>query len=195
MQFGEVKELIAIFEKTDLNDMEVQLDNAVVCLNRGRAVPVQPVPLHTMPVQAMPPVPPVMPPVPPAPSVQAQGPEAVFKAGMPSGESSVPLSKGEIDNLLDSVPSDKKAAKEDNAAGSGKFIKAPIVGTFYQSASPEKPPYVNIGDTVSKGDIVCIIEAMKFMNEVTSEESGKITEILVEDGQFVEFGEPLFKLG
>ena len=156
MQFEEVKELIAIFEKTDLNDMEVQLDNAVVRLNRGRAVP--------MPAMPQPPV------------FQAAGPEAVFKAGMPSGESSVPLSK------------------EDNAAGSGKFIKAPIVGTFYQSASPEKPPYVNVGDTVSKGDIVCIIEAMKFMNEVTSEENGKIAEVLVEDGQFVEFGEPLFRL-
>lgn len=174
MKFEEVKELIAIFEKTDLNDMEVQLDNAVVRLNRGRAVP--------MPAMPQPPV------------FQAAGPEAVFKAGMPSGESSVPLSKEEIDNLLDSTPSDKKAAKEDNAAGSGKFIKAPIVGTFYQSASPEKPPYVNVGDTVSKGDIVCIIEAMKFMNEVTSEENGKIAEVLVEDGQFVEFGEPLFRL-
>ncbi len=185
MKFGEVKELIAIFEKTDLNDMEVQLDNAVVRLNRGRAVPMQAMPLHTMPP---------MPAVVPAPSVQAQRPETVLMPGSPSGESAVPLSKEEIDNLLDSVPQDKKA-EENSATGNGKFIKAPIVGTFYQSASPEKPPYVNVGDTVSKGDIVCIIEAMKFMNEVTSEENGKITEILVEDGQFVEFGEPLFRLG
>ena len=73
-------------------------------------------------------------------------------------------------------------------------LSSPIVGTFYQSSSPEKPPYVNVGDTVSKGDIVCIIEAMKFMNEVTSEKSGKVVEILVEDGQFVEFGEKLFRL-
>lgn len=192
MQFGEVKELIAIFEKTDLNDMEVQLDNAIVRLNRGRAVPMQAIPLH-----AMPPAPPAMPSMPavvPAPSVQAQRPETVLMPGSPSSESAVPLSKEEIDNLLASVPPDKKA-EENSATGNGKFIKAPIVGTFYQSASPEKPPYVNVGDTVSKGDIVCIIEAMKFMNEVTSEESGKITEILVEDGQFVEFGEPLFRLG
>lgn len=76
----------------------------------------------------------------------------------------------------------------------GKIIKSPIVGTFYQSASPEKPPYVNVGDTVAKGDIVCIIEAMKFMNEVASEENGKIVEIFVEDGQFVEYGAPLFRL-
>ncbi len=85
-------------------------------------------------------------------------------------------------------------AKDEDDAENGNFITSPIVGTFYQSSSPEKPPYVNVGDTVSKGDIVCIIEAMKFMNEVTSEKSGKVVEILVEDGQFVEFGEKLFRL-
>lgn len=189
MKFGEVKELIAIFEKTDLNDMEVQLDNAVVRLNRGRAVPMPSVPvMPSMPV--MPSVPPVQ--------ARGAGPEAVFMAGKPSADSTAPdsdvyLPDEEIYSFPDGLQTEKK--EKDNNTSSGKFIKAPIVGTFYQSASPEKPPYVNVGDTVSKGDIVCIIEAMKFMNEVTSEENGKITEILVEDGQFVEFGEPLFRLG
>jgi len=154
MQFEEVKELIAIFEKTDLNDMEVQLDNAVVRLNRGKAA-------------SMPPSAPAVPPV----HLQAnEGPEAVFMTGK------IPAGGNEGD------------------ADKGDFITSPIVGTFYQSASPEKPPYVNVGDTVSKGDIVCIIEAMKFMNEVASEENGKIVEIFVEDGQFVEYGAPLFRL-
>ncbi len=103
------------------------------------------------------------------------------------------LQKQETDNLLNSLPADKMAKDEDDAEN-GNFITSPIVGTFYQSSSPEKPPYVNVGDTVSKGDIVCIIEAMKFMNEVTSEKSGRIVEVLVEDGQFVEFGEKLFRL-
>lgn len=168
MRFEEVKELIAIFEKTDLNDMDIQLDNAVVRLNRGKAAP--------MPAMPQPPV-----------NFNAQeGREAVFMAG--NGD----VSKQELDNLLEDLP-DGKMAKEDNA-DNGNFITSPIVGTFYQSSSPEKPPYVNVGDTVSKGDTVCIIEAMKFMNEVTSEKSGKIAEILVEDGQFVEFGEKLFRL-
>lgn len=57
-----------------------------------------------------------------------------------------------------------------------------------------KPPFVKVGDTIAKGDVVCIIEAMKFMNEVVSEVSGKIIEVLVEDGEFVEFGQPLFRV-
>ena len=76
----------------------------------------------------------------------------------------------------------------------GLVIKAPIVGTFYQSSAPNEEPYVKVGDTVSKGDVVCIIEAMKFMNEVNSDVSGTITEILVKDGEFVEFGQELFRL-
>lgn len=183
MQFEEVKELIAIFEKTDLNDMEVQLDNAVVRLNRGKAAP----------------MPPSMPQMPPLHFQAQEGPEAVFMAGkMPSSGnapagSSEYMQKQETGNFPDILPADKNTKNEDDA-GNGNFITSPIVGTFYQSSSPEKPPYVSVGDTVSKGDIVCIIEAMKFMNEVTSEKSGKIAEVLVEDGQFVEFGEKLFRL-
>ena len=83
---------------------------------------------------------------------------------------------------------------DDTSDGTGRFIKAPIVGTFYQSSAPDKPPFVKVGDTIAKGDVVCIIEAMKFMNEVNSEESGKIAEVLVNDGDFVEFGQPLFRV-
>ena len=75
-----------------------------------------------------------------------------------------------------------------------KTVTAPIVGTYYQSQAPDKPPFVKVGDTIAKGDVVCIIEAMKFMNEVVSEVSGKIIEVLVEDGEFVEFGQPLFRV-
>ena len=67
-----------------------------------------------------------------------------------------------------------------------------MVGVFYTSSSPEADPYVKVGSKVNKGDIVCIVEAMKLMNEVTATESGTIKEILVENGDFVEFGQPLF---
>jgi acetyl-CoA carboxylase biotin carboxyl carrier protein len=70
-------------------------------------------------------------------------------------------------------------------------ITSPMVGTFYGSPSPDSPPYVNVGQTVSKGQVVCIIEAMKMMNELESEASGKIVRILVENGQPVEFGQVL----
>ena len=71
-------------------------------------------------------------------------------------------------------------------------IKSPIIGTFYRKASPENPPFVKVGDTISAGDTVCIIEAMKLFNEVESEISGKIVKILVDDSSPVEFDQPLF---
>jgi len=74
------------------------------------------------------------------------------------------------------------------------IVSSPIVGTFYRAASPDAEPYVNVGDIVKKGQILCIVEAMKLMNEIESEIDGKIVEILVENGQPVEYGEALFKI-
>jgi len=71
-------------------------------------------------------------------------------------------------------------------------IKAPIIGTFYRKPSPDKPPFVEVGDTVNEGDVVCIIEAMKLFNEIESEVSGRIVKILVDDATPVEFDQPLF---
>ena len=73
----------------------------------------------------------------------------------------------------------------------GTPITSPMVGTFYKSPSPDAAPFVEVGQTISKGDVVCIVEAMKLMNEIESEVSGKITEICVADGQPVEFGQVL----
>lgn len=74
----------------------------------------------------------------------------------------------------------------------GIEIKAPMVGTFYRSPSPESPSFVNEGDHVSVGQVICIIEAMKIMNEIESEKSGVIKEVIVENGSPVEFNQPLF---
>ncbi|MDJ1108838.1 acetyl-CoA carboxylase biotin carboxyl carrier protein [Macrococcoides caseolyticum] len=73
-------------------------------------------------------------------------------------------------------------------------INAPMVGTFYKSPSPEADPYVKVGDKVTNNSIVCILEAMKLFNEIQAEVSGEIIEILAEDGQLVEYGQPLFKV-
>ena len=78
------------------------------------------------------------------------------------------------------------------AAKKGNIIKAPIVGTFYRSPSPDAPAYAEVGDRVEAGKVVCIIEAMKLMNEIESEFSGVIREILVTNGQPVEYGQPLY---
>jgi acetyl-CoA carboxylase biotin carboxyl carrier protein len=71
-------------------------------------------------------------------------------------------------------------------------IRAPMVGTFYRSPSPESPPYIEVGQTVEAGQVICIIEAMKLMNEIKSEIKGKILEILVDNAEPVEFGQPMF---
>ena len=83
------------------------------------------------------------------------------------------------------------AAEKTEPAKKGKPLTSPMVGTFYKAASPDAKPFVEVGQTVSQGDVVCIVEAMKLMNEIESEFSGKVVEICVEDGQPVEFGQVL----
>lgn len=112
------------------------------------------------------------------------------------------LKKNNLDAVQTSIqlPSIKASLQE----GSNKYltskqdkelseIVAPMVGTFYSSA-PSADPYVNIGDTVDEETVVCIIEAMKIMNEVKAETEGKIVEVIVENGAAVEFGQPLFRV-
>jgi acetyl-CoA carboxylase biotin carboxyl carrier protein len=90
--------------------------------------------------------------------------------------------------------SESAAASEKTAETGGVVIKAPLVGTFYLSASPEAEPYVKIGDKITQGMVICIIEAMKTMNEIESDQDGEIAEILVSNGGAVEYGQPLFRL-
>lgn len=80
------------------------------------------------------------------------------------------------------------------AAPSGEEISSPMVGTFYRKPSPDSPDFVNVGDTISEGQTICIIEAMKVMNEIKAERSGTITEICIEDGNPVQFGDALFRV-
>lgn len=89
---------------------------------------------------------------------------------------------------------EKVEEKSKDKSTNEKIIKSPMVGTFYIKPSPTAEPYVEIGKTVKKGDTLCIIEAMKLMNEIESEYEGKIKEILVEDGEPVEYGKPLFTI-
>ncbi|HWP35744.1 MAG TPA: acetyl-CoA carboxylase biotin carboxyl carrier protein, partial [Thermodesulfobacteriota bacterium] len=94
-------------------------------------------------------------------------------------------------------PAVAAAAAPAAAAADGKgyrTVTSPIVGTFYRAASPDAPPYVEVGSVVKKGQVLCIIEAMKLMNEIEAEFDGRVVAILVENGQPVEFGEPLFHI-
>jgi acetyl-CoA carboxylase biotin carboxyl carrier protein len=104
--------------------------------------------------------------------VQSQQPST---ANVPANPSSTSASDSKSDDTLSTFTS-------------------PMVGTFYRKPSPDDPEFVKVGDTVKKGDVLCIIEAMKVMNEIQAEESGEIVEILLEDSNSVEFGQALFKI-
>lgn len=120
-------------------------------------------------------------------SVKEEGKEIVIKkevqvvAGAPAQAVSASIPANASAEAFVCTPIEKK----------GKPITSPMVGTFYKAPSPDAKPFVEIGKTISQGDVVCIIEAMKLMNEIESDISGKVVEICVEDGQPVEFGQVL----
>jgi acetyl-CoA carboxylase biotin carboxyl carrier protein len=90
------------------------------------------------------------------------------------------------------VAADEAEAAAASAIETGHIVKAPMVGTFYRAASPGGKPLVEIGSAIKSGEAICIIEAMKIMNEIEADETGTIAKILCENGQAVEFGQPLF---
>ncbi|HPN73182.1 MAG TPA: acetyl-CoA carboxylase biotin carboxyl carrier protein, partial [Candidatus Omnitrophota bacterium] len=83
-------------------------------------------------------------------------------------------------------------SQQEQPKNNRKEVLSPMVGTFYRSPSPETAPYVNVGDVIQKGDVLCIVEAMKLMNEIKAEFGGRIAEVLVENAEPVEFGQALF---
>lgn len=87
------------------------------------------------------------------------------------------------------------AAPAAPAAPQGHVVKAPMVGTFYRASSPGATPFIEVGQSVKEGEVLCIIEAMKLLNEIEADKAGVVTEILVENGAPVEYGQPLFVIG
>jgi len=105
---------------------------------------------------------------------------------MPKG--AVPPTSHEIRSQAPQTP------QEPVAAANEILVRSPMVGTFYAAPAPDQPPYVNVGTVIKSDDVLCIIEAMKLMNEIKSEISGRVVEILVENGTPVEFDQPLFRV-
>ena len=119
------------------------------------------------------------------------------------GEESVRITRGSSQNIIPNTPSVQQVAvpqpiiestEKIDEAVSGNLVTSPIVGTFYRKPGPDKDPFIRVGDTVEVGDVLCIIEAMKMMNEIKSEFSGKITSINIEDGQPVEFDQHIITI-
>jgi len=147
MDFKEIKELIRIFDKSDLNKLKVKDGEFEISMQSGFEETV----------------------------VTSSSPVAVAPA-----VASAP------------APVSTSASEAPITPASGDCINSPMVGTFYASPSPESPAFVKVGDTVKKGQTLCILEAMKIMNEVEAEFDCKIVEILVEDGSPVEYDMPIF---
>jgi acetyl-CoA carboxylase biotin carboxyl carrier protein len=169
MTLDEIKRLIEFIREQDLTEFELEQDGVKIRIKSG------PTP-HTIPVmQAVPvltaPVAPVAPVAPAAPDTPGHGTEPVAAVAP-----AAPAAPGAEDGPELAI------------------VKSPIVGTFYRSPDPEAKSFVEVGDSVRKGQVLCIIEAMKLMNEIDSEYDGDIASIYVENGQAVQYGERLFAI-
>ena len=117
-----------------------------------------------------------------------------------NGDSTITVKgkKAAAQTVVESLPVAAAAAapapEAKAAAPAGKFVKAPIVGTFYAASAPDQPPFVKVGDQIKKGDVLFIIESMKLMNEVQSEVEGTVAEILVGNGEAVEYDQPILRV-
>jgi acetyl-CoA carboxylase biotin carboxyl carrier protein len=125
-------------------------------------------------------LPPAVPPANPAPAVLP----------LPAAAAPTP----EIARLAPQAAEKEPAAEAEQPRTEGVDIVAPMIGTFYRAPAPEAPPYVQVGDTVTPDTVVCIVEAMKVMNEIKAGVSGRVVDVLVENAQPVEFGQPLFRV-
>ena len=128
---------------------------------------------------------------------EAEGKVRIVKAGygvpttmmmQPAGQMMMPQQQAQPHAGEAAAP----VAEAAPAVQAGHVVKSPMVGTFYRSASPGSKPFLEIGSVVKEGDPVCIVEAMKIMNEIEADMAGTVTKILVENGQAVEYGQPLF---
>ena len=163
MSLKEIKELVSYLNKTGLQEVKVETEGFKLEIKRNLEASVQAIPAPII-------QPPVTQATPVAQAVVQDAPIASVAVANPT-ETPAPAS---------------------SKATNTHTITAPIVGTFYASPNPGSPNFVKLGDTVSKGQVVCIIEAMKLFNEIESEVSGKVVEILVDDANPVEFAQELF---
>ena len=164
MNVKEIKTLVGIMEDSSLTALEIEVPDLKLRLERSAGTGSVAEVLQ-----------------PPVYSVPAAAP-APAPAAVPAA-SAAPVQP---------AAAEPQAAARENAFY--KEIKGPMVGVFYTSSAPEAEPYVTKGTQVKKGDVVCIIEAMKLMNEIAAEEEGQIVEVCVQNGQIVEYGQTLFKL-
>lgn len=168
MNFKQIKELIQLLDETGLNECEIEEENFRIKLSKKSTDNAEGSQQTTTPVPM---------PIPQMPQQPAQPPQQQ-ESPQPSPQQQPEEAKG-----------GEEATKEDENLVT---ISSPMIGTFYRSPSPDRDVFVKVGDTVKKGDVLCIIEAMKLFNEIESEYAGKIVKVLIEDASPVEYDQPLF---
>lgn len=123
----------------------------------------------------------------------------IVKSGAPVAQGQMvmmqPQAAQPMPAVTNAAPAPQAAAEVAPPEPTGHVVKSPMVGTFYRSSAPGSAPFVEVGSVVKEGDTLCIIEAMKLLNEIDADASGTIRQVLVENGQAVEFGQPLFIIG
>jgi acetyl-CoA carboxylase biotin carboxyl carrier protein len=164
MNLKEIRELIEFLKEQDIAEFELERGDVKVRIKRGaETVPSQETRYVTVPT-------------------------AVPAASAAPGEAPVAAALVTSPPATDKDKTPKEALPEEGL----HLVKSPIVGTFYESPSPGAPPFVKPGDKVTLGQVICIVEAMKLMNEIESDVSGEVLRVFVDNGQPVEYGQPLF---
>jgi acetyl-CoA carboxylase biotin carboxyl carrier protein len=170
LTFEQIKELIELVAQRKLQGLEVERSGFRLKIDgHSAARAVQAAAPGSAPGEAPP----------------AAPPEPLPAAGSPPGAGAAASGP---------APEEEGEAGEAELPAGAQVVKSPIVGTFYRSPAPDADPFVEVGDSVKKGQVLCIVEAMKLMNEIESEASGTILEVYPENAQPVEFGEPLFAI-
>lgn len=161
----EIREMIKLIDQSTIHEFELEVDGSKVSIKKASGA----VEAVTVPVVSQPIVQPAAAQAVPAPAVEVQA--------APAAQAPAP------------APAPVEAKADDSTLHK---IVSPMVGTFYRSPEPGAPAYVQPGDKVTPNKVVCIVEAMKLFNEIEAEVTGEIVKVLVEDGQLVEYGQPLF---
>ena len=187
MKLSKIQELLKMVADSGVSEVEVEEDDFKITI-RQNAPQVIMQPSYAPPAYSGPQAPAYGP---PAQAPQQPMPQQPQQPQHPqqAPQASAPSNPGPVAGATATGTADATAESESAA---GHTVQAPIVGTFYRAPSPDADPFVSPGDTVEEGDILCIIEAMKLMNEIECETSGTIREVLVENAEPVEFDQPLF---
>ncbi|MES3630776.1 MAG: acetyl-CoA carboxylase biotin carboxyl carrier protein [Longimonas sp.] len=184
MKLSKIQELLQMVAESGVSEVEVEEDDFKITI-RQNAPTVMMQPSYNPPMHSYGPPQPYG--AAPQPYGQ-QSPQPQQPAPAPASASSAPASTKEAP----ASPDPATGEDSDELGANEVLVKAPIVGTFYRAPSPDSDPFVEEGDRVGEGEVLCIIEAMKLMNEIECEQPGVIKEILVEDAEPVEFDQPLF---